>query len=595
MEIELEGQNNRFFGELQDPEENLLDYDLSNFSFMSFQNGAMEEELEIEEAKIEEEKKIEEERVQRRGDEAEEEIDGEEDENNLQQNYAWEEKNSFYFGLWTPRWLMQFRERSGPRNLPLNTSLDPFQIFSLFFDDEMLDLIVRNSNIYAEYVIADLKARDSIPHYLQGWVEIQKEELVCFLCIYIYIGIVKLPNLQDYWKVDSVFPEHIVMKLLSYRRFIILSKFLHLSDIRNEDPNDKLSKVRPFLTPLLARWRKFYYPHKEITIDERMIKFTGRLSFKQYIKGKRHPYGIKAFLLADSTNGYVYNMDIYTGKNENGSRNATCTVVKKLLEGLAFKGHCLYLDNYFSTVPLLKELESLMIGCSGTLRKNRKYIPEEIKEPGDMNLNEIKVYKTGNLVSLVWMDNKPVRFLTNFEGGFSRIQKRTGNGLEIIIKPTVISNYNHFKSGVDRSDQYGAYYSNTHRSTKWWKKIFTNLIETTILNSYIIYKESLPREDKGFLSFRKELVGQIGRRFRNDIPEGFRSAINTEHTLMKSLDGKWRNCKVCSKTDHRKQTSYMCPIFNFHCHPECFIKLHTMPIVYRNKASLNIYKIQIRN
>ena len=45
-----------------------------------------------------------------------------------------------------------------------------------------------------------------------------------------------------------------------------------------------------------------------------MIPFKGRLSFKQYIKNKPVKWWMKAFVLSDATNGYVYRMQIYTGK-----------------------------------------------------------------------------------------------------------------------------------------------------------------------------------------------------------------------------------------------------------------------------------------
>lgn len=34
-------------------------------------------------------------------------------------------------------------------------------------------------------------------------------------------------------------------------------------------------------------------PNKSMYIDESIIPFTGRLSFKQYIQNKTHKYGIK--------------------------------------------------------------------------------------------------------------------------------------------------------------------------------------------------------------------------------------------------------------------------------------------------------------
>jgi len=57
-----------------------------------------------------------------------------------------------------------------------------------------------------------------------------------------------------------------------------------------------------------------YYPSREISIDEQLLKFKGQLHFKQYIPNKRSRFGIKLFTLCDKS-GYVYNTTVYAGKS----------------------------------------------------------------------------------------------------------------------------------------------------------------------------------------------------------------------------------------------------------------------------------------
>ena len=45
-----------------------------------------------------------------------------------------------------------------------------------------------------------------------------------------------------------------------------------------------------------------------MAIDESVIAFKGRVSCLQYLKGKPHPWGIKAYVLADSVTGYLFNV-----------------------------------------------------------------------------------------------------------------------------------------------------------------------------------------------------------------------------------------------------------------------------------------------
>ena len=72
-------------------------------------------------------------------------------------------------------------------------------------------------------------------------------------------------------------------------------------------------KIRPLLSPLLANFKAAYTLHRELSIDEAMVGFKGRLCFIQYLPKKPTKWGIKAYVLADSATGYVYSWRLYTG------------------------------------------------------------------------------------------------------------------------------------------------------------------------------------------------------------------------------------------------------------------------------------------
>ena len=100
---------------------------------------------------------------------------------------------------------------------------------------------------------------------------------------------------------------------------MLILKFLHLNDVEAQpvggDPTyDKLYKVRPFMDLVLENFQSAYQPHQHISIDESVISYKGRLSFIQYLPKKPHKWGLKAWVLADSTNGYVWGWKLYTGK-----------------------------------------------------------------------------------------------------------------------------------------------------------------------------------------------------------------------------------------------------------------------------------------
>ena len=83
---------------------------------------------------------------------------------------------------------------------------------------------------------------------------------------------------------------------------------------RGEPGYDRLYKVRPLLDAVVKNFQASYTPSENLSIDER---FKGRLAFLQYMPKKPHKWGMKAWVLADSANGYVWNWNLYTGKEDN--------------------------------------------------------------------------------------------------------------------------------------------------------------------------------------------------------------------------------------------------------------------------------------
>jgi len=95
-----------------------------------------------------------------------------------------------------------------------------------------------------------------------------------------------------------------------------------------------------------------------LSIDEVIVKFKGKVVFKQYIPKKRKPFGIKMFKLCDST-GYTYDMNVYLGKDRQRAEKhltVTHTTVTNLTSGVEGFWHKLYMDNFFSSPDLYDDL-----------------------------------------------------------------------------------------------------------------------------------------------------------------------------------------------------------------------------------------------
>ena len=75
--------------------------------------------------------------------------------------------------------------------------------------------------------------------------------------------------------------------------------------------------------------------------------------------------------------GHVWNDLVYCGKMVplSGFGHAE-TVALKLKEKLLDRGHALYVDNFYTSVPLAEALLNRKTLICGTLRKNRKQLPK---------------------------------------------------------------------------------------------------------------------------------------------------------------------------------------------------------------------------
>ena len=72
-------------------------------------------------------------------------------------------------------------------------------------------------------------------------------------------------------------------------------------------------------------------------MDESLVPFRGRCSFKVYMPSKPSKYGIKIWCMVDVTNAYLLNAQIYSGKSPDGSeRQQASRVVWELTTTIAY-------------------------------------------------------------------------------------------------------------------------------------------------------------------------------------------------------------------------------------------------------------------
>ena len=235
-------------------------------------------------------------------------------------------------------------------------------------------LMCEMTNLYASQIQASLGKVDA------AWVPVVEADITTFLGILIIMGLHK--GLRSYWSNDEALSVLAIKKAMSRNRFAKIQQYFHLNDshaeLRKEDVGyDRLQKFRPLLSICKETFRANFIPARELSIDEGMVKFKGRLGFVQYMPMKPTKRGIKVWMLASPANGYTHEVDVYCGRSDGmtAEHGLGYNVVMKLSTPYHGKGHHIFYDNFFSSVELLRDLLKKATYACGTMRSNRRGYP----------------------------------------------------------------------------------------------------------------------------------------------------------------------------------------------------------------------------
>lgn len=167
-------------------------------------------------------------------------------------------------------------------------------------DEKLLELIVRETNQYAEELFLSKNTNEK--SRITYWKLLTPAELKTFIGLVLHMGTIRVNRLQDYWKKHWLFNLTGFSNYMSRDRFMIILRCLHFNKNPSSNepmPADRLFKIRPLINYFNSKMNEVYYPDKNLSLDESMVLWRGRLVFRQYIKNKKHKYGVKLYLLTE--------------------------------------------------------------------------------------------------------------------------------------------------------------------------------------------------------------------------------------------------------------------------------------------------------
>ena len=232
------------------------------------------------------------------------------------------------------------------------------------------------------------------------------------------------------------------------------------------------------------RCHEVFYPGKDLCVDESLLLYKGRLTFKQYIKKKRARFGIKFYEVCTSDR-ILLDFIIYHGNmnaelaNPPGEFLITERIPITLMQRYMGRGHRLFVDNFYTSPKLAQFMLHHQTKLVGTVRPHRKQFPKDL---GNINLDKgtAAFYKAPNkdILAVKYRaakDNaagKPkVVFLlsTDHEDRMANTNRRDANG-NVVQKPMCIKDYNQCMGGVDTMDQQIHQLSTVRKTYKLPKK-----------------------------------------------------------------------------------------------------------------------------
>lgn len=354
-----------------------------------------------------------------------------------------------------------------------------------------------------------------------------------------------------------------------------------------------------------------------------MIPFTGVCGIKQYVRGKPNPEGLKNFVCATPA-GLVLDYEIYQGKGtllETSDENLGVgpSAVIRLAKSLK-PGTQVFIDRFFTTIPLLEHLLTKRILCTGTIMKSR--IPaaahltaEKILKKFPRGFTEQTVRNDNKINIVQWFDQKPILLASTALGEqpsdtCKRWSKKDKKYIQV-SRPNIVKSYNDSMGGIDLHDRMISYYRMSARTKKWTVRTIFHLIDLAIANSWILYREDrkklgdVPKSIMQFLEFKLEIANflladnpingnddnspLVMRLTTRNNPEGYDSSPrslssfsrrNTRSMHLPQIS-KVKNSVRCKHMKCTKKTNFFCEVCNLHLcvtsERNCFYDFHVSP------------------
>jgi hypothetical protein len=372
-----------------------------------------------------------------------------------------------------------FTEKAGPTSHAIkHINETALSAFLMIFDSSMIKKIANYSN----------KEADS--HF--DPIQIKDIDILAFIGILFCRGVFcqKLST-RTMW--SNLYGLGIVKSLMSRLNFGKIMKYLRFDD-KSERRSSSRSNTDKFML-IRDTWDRFinnclncYYPNKYLTVDEQLLPCKTRCKFIQFMPNKPDKFGIKFWLLVEVKSKYICNAYPYLGKEDRYSAELQGeSVVKTLSKPFNKNGHCIVMDNFFTSQKLAEYLLTQKTLLLGTLNKKKREIPLIAKKKQTLFDTTFLENENGTMMCIYQCKKKKNVLLLTTEHEIAHVSQSEANQKK--KKPTIVHDYNKKKVGVDSVDQMSRIYNVKSATRRWPVCVFYNILNLAGINSWILYKK----------------------------------------------------------------------------------------------------------
>lgn len=400
----------------------------------------------------------------------------------------------------------------------------PIDYFNLLVDDEVFESISLMVNKYGNerYGTPDASKKS---RYLK-WTSTNVSEMKEVFALFAYMSMVKMPCCRYYWSTDDVFSQKFPSSVMSRNRFLQLKISLKIS---------KSSIASNIISLIVENFQKYYKPSEILYIDDVMLYSNS---------------GSKIVLLC-SDSGYIYNSILISGVRILGSGIMIPEKsIMRLCEPILKKGHTVNTGDMLTSITLADILLQNDTHLVGMLHKERKGIPDAIKNK-NLEVGEFISRVNANGTTLIrWYDGQDLMMLSTKHTDKIieyKAQKNRGDSDHL---PEMFIDYRRINKTKN------SFYpctepSPVHRGSKWYKRIIIEfIINYAMHNAYVLYSE-INKNGMNPVDFRKEIIRSLSKTRKSEVVyledpiSTVRASKRAKHELMMKEGSKRNTRRTC--------------------------------------------------